>query len=525
LSVRGLEQLAGTAVLETGNPYNPFFSPDGQWIGVVTPSALLKVPANGGTALTLTQLSRSRGATWTTDDSIIIAAAPNSGLSRIPASGGTLTPLTKLEASRGEVTHRWPQYVASADVVIFTANTTTNGGFDGATIEALNLKTGVRKTVYRGGTYGRYIPTGHLLFVNKDTLFAVPFDIKSLEVTGSPAPVVQEVSYSQTEGSAQFAVADNGTLVYRSGRGAAPVFTALWVDEHGDGQPFWDGERSYGELHLSPDGTKVAFMVLADSNWDLWVYDRLRKVSTRLTFEDGNDGPGIWSADSQYIAFSSARQGSINIYRKRADGSGEVERLTQSTEAQYISSWSADGKFILFSHQTNAGDLWVLPLTGDRKPKEFLATRFNESEAAFSPDGRWVAYQSDESGRMEVYVRPFQGAGKWQVSEGGGGFPRWSGDGRRLFFRDSDGLMSVPIADQGASIEVGAPRRAVKGNFRGGVAGILMGALRMPDYDVTRDGSHFIMYSPDAKTAGRAEHVTFVLNWFTEMRRLLAARN
>ena len=525
LTVRGLEQLTGTNVLETGNPYNPFFSPDGQWIGVVTPAALLKVPSNGGTALTLAQISRSRGAAWTTDDSIIVAASPTSGLSRLPAAGGQLTPLTTLDAARGEVTHRWPQYVPGHDVLIFTSHTSANGGFDGATIEALNLKTGARKTVYRGGTYGRFIPTGHLLFVNKDTIFAAPFDIKSLEVTGSPAPIVQEVSYSQTEGSAQYAVGDNGTLVYRSGRGAAPVHTALWVDERGNAEPFWDGERTYGEAHLSPDGTKVAFMVLADNNWDLWVYDRVRRVSTRLTFEDGIDGPGIWSPDGQYIAFSSARLGSTNIYRKRADGSGDVERLTQSKETEFVSGWSGDGKYLVYSVQMNANDLWILPLSGDKKPREFLSTRFNETEAVFSPDTRWVAYQSNESGRLEVYVRPFEGAGKWQVSEGGGSFPRWSGDGRQLFFRDAEGIMSVPITVAGASIEVGRARRALKGTFRGGVGGISVGALTLPDYDVTRDGSHFLMYPPDAKTAAKAEHVTVVLNWFTELRRLLAARN
>ena len=525
LTVRGMEQLSGTTVFETGNPYNPFFSPDGQWVGVVTPSALLKVPINGGTALTLAQISRSRGATWTTDDAIIVAASANSGLSRLSAAGGQLTPLTTLDTARGEVTHRWPQYVAGHDVVIFTAHTSANGGFDGATIEALNLKTGVRKTVYRGGTYGRYIPTGHLVFVNKDTIFAAPFDIKTLEVSGSPAPIVQEVSYSQNEGSAQFAVADNGTLVYRGGRGGAAVHPVLWVDSRGDSQPFWEGERSYGEAHISPDGTKVTFMVLTDNNWDLWVYDRTRQVSTRLTFEDGVDGPGIWSPDSQYIAFSSARQGAVNIYRKRADGSGDVERLTQSKETEYVSSWSGDGRYLVYSVQTNASDLWILPLSGDKKPKEFLATRFNESEAAFSPDGRWVAYQSNESGRVEVYVRPFEGAGKWQVSEGGGGFPRWSGDGRQLFFRDAEGVMSVPITVAGASIEVGRARRALKGTFRGGVAGITVGTMTVPDYDVTRDGTHFVMYPPDAKTAAKAEHVTIVLNWFTELRRLLAARN
>jgi serine/threonine protein kinase len=494
LTVRPMNQLTGLAVSEAGNPYNPFFSPDGQWLGFVTTTALQKVPTSGGTGLTLSPVSRSRGATWTSDDSIIIAAAPDAGLSRVSAAGGALTPLTTLDKSRNELTHRWPHYVPSHDVVIFTAHTAVSGNFDSATIEAVNLKTGERKTVYRGGTFGRYIPTGHLLFVNKDTIFAAPFDIGKLELTGSPAPVAQEVSYSPAEGSAHFAIAGNGTLIYRSGRSATPTYAALWVDARGEGTPFWEGERSYAEPRISPDGTKVTFMVLADNNWDVWVYDRTRDVSTRLTFEDGIDGPGIWSPDSQYVAFSSARQGNLNLYRKRADGSGDIERLTDSKEAQYLSSWSGDGKYIMFAPQAPTPDLWLLPMTGDRKPKQFLATRFTENEGAFSPDSRWVAYQSNESGRMEVYVRPLEGEGKWQVSEGGGGYPRWSGDGRQLFFRNDEGVMTVPITVAGGSIQVGRARRAVKGNFRGGATGMGIGTLRVADYDVSRGCQKFCVW-------------------------------
>jgi serine/threonine-protein kinase len=524
LTVRPIDQLTGTVLTETGTPYNPFFSPDGQWVGFVTPSALQKVPTSGGTALTLAPVSRSRGATWTSDDSIIIAANPDAGLSRVPAAGGPLTPLTTLDAARGEKTHRWPQYVFGHDVVIFTAHTALLGGFDAAAIEALNLKTGVRKTVYRGGTFGRYTQSGHLLFVNKDTIFAAPFDIKTLEVTGSPAPVAPAVSSGSAEGSAQYTVSDDGMLVYRSGRSAAPTYSALWVDGHGESQPFGDGARTYAEPRISPDGTKVAFMVLADNNWDLWVYDRIRQVSTRLTFEDGTDGPGVWSPDGKYIAFSSARQGPLNIYRKRADGSGDVELLTDSKDALYVSNWSPDGKYLLYSPQGNATDLWVLPLEGDRKPKAFLATGFSENEGSFSPDSRWIAYQSNESGRIEVYVRSFQGAGKWQVSDGGGGYPRWSGDGRQLFYRDNEGVMAVPITVAGDSIEVGRAHRALKGGFRGGASGMTIAALALADYDVTRDGSHFVMFAADVKAAGRAEHLTFVLNWFTELQRLLPSR-
>ena len=525
LTVRPIDQLTGTVASETGNPYNPFFSPNGQWLGFVTTTALQKVPTSGGTALTLAAVTRSRGATWTSDDAIIIAASPDSGLSSVPASGGTLTSVTTLDKARNELTHRWPQYVAGHDVVIFTAHTSVTSGFDSATIEALNLKTGVRKTVYRGGTFGRYLPSGHLVFVNKDTIFAAPFDISSLDVVGSPAPVAQGVSYSTAEGSAHFAVADNGLLIYRSGRGAAPAYNALWVDARGEAAPFWEGERTYGEPRISPDGTKVVFMVLAENNWDLWVYDRTRQVSTRLTFEDGLDGPGVWSPDGKYIAFSSARLGMLNIYRKRADGSGDVERLTESKESEYVSSWSADGKHLLYSPQANGTDLWLLPLEGDRKPKSFLATRFSENEAAFSPDGRWIAYQSNESGRTEVYIRPFQGAGKWQVSEGGGAYARWSGDGRQLFFRDDQGVMTVPITVSGDSIGIGRAHRAVTGSFRGGSAGLSITAMTLADYDVARDGSHFVLFPPDTKTGGRTEHLTFVLNWFTELRQLLPSRN
>lgn len=523
LSVRAIDQLGGTVLSDKGNPYNPFFSPDGQWIGYVTTTSLQKVPTSGGTALTLAQINRGRGATWATDDTIILAPSPASGLFRVPAAGGELKPLTTLDEKRGEVTHRWPQYLPGHDAVIFTAHTAA-AGFDNATIEALNLKTGERKTVYRGGSYGRYIPTGHLLFVNRDTIFAVPFDAARLEVTGSPAPIAQGVSYNGAEGGAQFDVADNGLLVFRSGSSAAPVYQALWVDARGEGTPLWEGTRSYAEPHISPDGTKVAFMVYADNNWDVWVYDRVRQVSTRLTFGDGVDGPPVWSPDGRFIAFSSSQDGPINIYRKRADGSGEAERITNSKDAQYVSSWSSDGKYLLFSPQTKGTDLWTVALDGDRKPEVFLATEFGENEGAFSPDVKWVAYQSNESGRVEVYVRPFHGqGGKWQVSEGGGGYPRWSGDGRQLFFRSDEGVMAVSIAGSGDSLQAGRAHRVLQGNFRGGAGGFGVGGLVVADYDVSRDGSHFVLFPLDVKAAGRTEHLTFVLNWFTELKRLLPA--
>jgi hypothetical protein len=337
--------------------------------------------------------------------------------------------------------------------------------------------------------------------------------------------VTQEISYAVTEGSAQFAVSNTGLAVYRSGRGTAPVYEALWVDSRGQAEPLWEGARSYAEPRVSPDGTKVAFMVYADSDWDLWVYDRVRRVSTRLTFTPGVDGPGVWSPDSRFVAYSSGALGQqVNLYRKRADGSGDTERLTSDKAIQYVSSWSGDGKYLMYSMQQNTNDIYVLPLDGDRKPRSFLSTEFGENEGAISPDSRWVAYQSNESGRVEIYVRPMTGAGKWQISEGGGGYPRWSGDGRRLFFRDNEGIMSVPITVTGDSVEVGRAERALRGNFRGGAGGLSVASLRLADYDVARDGSHFVMFPVDAKTAGRLELLTVVVNWFTELRRQLPSK-
>ena len=524
LTVRPIDQLKGATVTSPAPPYNPFFSPDGHWVGFVTTTALLKAPAAGGTALTLAAVNRARGATWTDSDEIIIAAGPAQGLSRLPAAGGSLTPLTTLDEKRGEVSHRWPYYVTGHDVVLFTSHTAVAGQFDNASIDAINLTTNVRKTVYRGGSFGRYVPTGHLLFVNKNVVYAVAFDIRTLEVTGTPSPVAQDVSYSAAEGFAQFAVSQTGLAVYRTGRGGEATYDVLWVDSRGQSAPLWPGARTYAEPRISPDGTKVAFMVLADGDWDLWVYDRIRQVATRLTFTPGLDGPGVWSPDSQYIAYSSGPTGLANIFRRRADGSGDAEPITEAKASQYVSSWSGDGKFLVYHEAVNASDIFIVRVDGDRKPRQFLSTSFNEDEAAISPDGRFVAYQSDESGRREVYVRPIDGAGKWQISEGGGGYPRWPGDGRQLFYRDNEGVVSVPVTSAGNSLQAGRARRALKGSFRGGAGGMSTGSLTVADYDVSSDGKQFVMFPPlDPTTAGRAQHLTFVLNWFTELERLVPA--
>jgi serine/threonine-protein kinase len=522
IRVRSLDQLEGSIVASvTPPPYHPFFSPDGQWIGYVTSREMQKVPLSGGTPMTLCEVERSRGASWGPDDMIVLAPSPNSALFRVPAAGGEPEPLTTLDDAKGEASHRWPQVLPGGKAVLFTSHTQSAGGFDNATVEVLVLETGERKVLRRGGSYGRYLSSGHLVYVNQATLFAVPFDLGRLEVTGSPAPVVQDVSWDVAHGGAQFGFSETGRLAYVGGDNTLPEYPVVWVERNGSRSSLWEERGSYANPRLSPDGTRLSLTVLRDGNWDIWVYDLERGVSTRLTFDEASDTEQIWSPDGEFLVFSSDRNGADNLYRKRADGSGELERLTESQSAEWATSWSSDGRFITYIKSENGFDLWVVPLEGEREPEVFLSTPFNEANGAFSPDGRWLAYGSNESGRFEVYVRPFPPrGGKWQVSDGGGGYARWSRDGRQLFYRTDEGLMVASVDTAGDTFRAGRPRPVFEGVFRGGIRGVGLAGNSFADYDVTPNGQRFVMFpAPEDSGQGEHPHVTLVTHWFDELRR------
>jgi serine/threonine-protein kinase len=529
IRIRALDQMdAATVASGTPPPYQPFFSPDGQWIGFVTPGEMRKVPLSGGTPLTLCKVERARGGTWAPDDTIIFAPSPSSPLYRVPAAGGEPVPITTLDEAAGEASHRWPQVLPGGKAVIFTSHTQAVGNFDAANIEVLVLATGERKVVRRGGSYGRYVPSGHVVYVNQGTLFAVPFDLDRLEATGSPAPVVQGVSWDVAQGGAQFSFSDNGRLAFMRGGEAIPEYPAIWVDRNGEATPLWEQTGSYTNPRLSPDGNRLSMTVLRDGNWDIWVFDLERRVSTRLTFDESSDTEQVWSPDGEFIVFSSNQDkaGVENLYRKRADGSGEAERLTELASSGWATSWSADGRFITYwTAENGGGDLWVLPLEGDRKPELFLSTPFSETVGAFSPNGRWLAYASNETGRTEVYVRPFPAAGgKWQVSNEGGNFPAWSRDGRELFYRTDQGLMVASVEIGGETFRAGTPRALFKGNFRGGEAGVGFAGNVFSDYEVSPDGRRFVLF-PGAENAEELErpHIILVTRWFDDLRRTFAS--
>ena len=520
LSVRSLDQLEGTLLL-SGNgptrPYHPFFSPDGQWVGFATTEHLKKVPITGGTPITLCKVNRSRGASWGPNNTIVLAPENGSGLFTVSAAGGELQPLTTLDSENGEVSHRWPQVVPGG-AVIFTSMPQGSGSADGGVIEAVSLETGERTVLHRGGSYGRWVPSGHLVYSRENTLFAMPFNIKKMKATSSPAPIVQGVTASSGNGGTQISFSDTGALAYVSGEIGVPEYPVMMMDRNGVVSTLWEEPGAYACPKLSPDGHRLSLTVLRDGNWDVWVYDLERRVSTRLTFHDGYDGDQVWSPDGEYLVFTSDRDGPENPYRKRADGSGQAERLAEMEHDYWATSWSSDGQWILGEIQSSSFDLWAIPAGGSGEPVEYLATEFFERFPAISPDGRWVAYMSDESGREEVYVRPFPAAaGKWQVSDGGGGWPSWSPDGSEIFYRSDDGLMSATVTTESGSFRAGRPLSLTSGALSNNQVGIAVAGSVFPDYEITPDGKNFIILQ-GGEGQSRQNHVILVTRWFDMLR-------
>ena len=517
LSVRALDQLEGTPLV-TGvsqtQPYQPFFSPDGQWVGFVTPVELKKVPITGGTPIALCKVNRSRGASWGPDNTIVFAPSRSDGLYTVSAAGGEPVQLTTVDADADESAHYWPQVVPGGQV-IFTVLHQGSGVADDGVIESVDLASGERKVLHTGGAYGRYVPTGHLVYVRENTLFALPFDIDRMEPTGTAAPLVQGVTANSGNGGSQYSFSDNGTLAYVSGIIGVPEYPIMKMDRDGDLSTLWQEPGTYGCPKLSPDGRRLALTVMRDGNWDVWVYDLDREVATRLTFNDGYDGDQVWSPDGRYLAFTSDQDGRENPYVKLADGSGEAERLAEIPHDFWATSWSPDGKWLLGEVQAESFDLWIVPADGSGEPEVFLATQFFERFPAISPDGRWVAYSSDESGTPEIYVRPFPAAsGKWQVSDGGGSWPAWSTDGSELIFRSQDGLMSARVSADGGTFRADRPQQIAEGVFSSDQIGVAVSGSIFSDFAPMPDGSGFVVLLGGEALAGQQSNVTLVTNWF-----------
>ena len=415
LFIRRLDQSKAIELPGTDKAQAPFFSPDGRWLAFFAGSKLRKIPTGGGQVTDLCDAPRGAGGggSWGEDGDIVVGV--NYVLERIPATGGALTPLTEL--GRGEVVHRWPQVLDGGKAVIFSAYSSMSG-LDGASIEVVSLENRRQKTLVRGATWGRYLPSGHLVYISKGTLFAVPFDQSRLEVKGNPTAVLDEVAYSEAYGSAQIDFSRTGTVVYRESRLSAGLVTMQWVDESGNTIPVLPVPGNYLSPALSADGSRLAFTL----SGDVWVYDLKHPAMVRLTFGGGFGNP-LWTTDSRRLVF----RGAAGIFWIDAAGTGRPEPLFQSKNSQLPWSFTPDGNRLAFIEidPATGADIWTVSVqTGPfglraGKPEVFLKTSLQERTPMFSPDGRWLAYMSNESGQYQVYVEAFpQKGGKRQVSDG-----------------------------------------------------------------------------------------------------------
>ena len=377
----------------------------------------------------------------------------------------------------------------------------TGGSFDDSPLAVHVLKTGERRDLGIKGTFARYAATGHLVFSRNGSLMAAPFDLSRLAVTGPPVPILEGVLMHAPSGAAQFAFSRNGSLVYH-GPGTLPNQAMVWVDRRGGMQQVSDKEQPFGLPRLSPDDQQVVF---SSGTRDIWLYQIARGTFTRLTFEQLNARP-IWTPDGKRITFTSSRAGVLNLFWMPADGSGVAERLYTSPYSQFPSAWSPDGRHLAVTeiHPATGWDLWVLPRDDRGKPQPFLQSPFSEGWMEFSPDGRWVAYTADESGRFEVYVRPFPGpGGRIPISIDGGTEAVWGRNGRELFYRNRDKMMAVAVRTEPA-FSAEKPRLLFEGRYE-------MGAVSgMVNYDVSRDGQRFLMLK---SRSSAAVHLDVVLDY------------
>jgi serine/threonine-protein kinase len=513
LFTRQLDQPNATELPGTEGAWGPFFSPDGQWVAFFGGGSggLAKVSLQGGKVIALCKVNLGGGGSWG-DDGNIIAAREGFGLSRIPSAGGAPTPVTKL--APGEVIHRWPQVLPGGKAAIFSAYRSMYG-LDSATVQVVSLRDGRRKTLVHGGTWGRYLLSGHLVYVNKGTLFAVPFDLDRLEVHGTPTPVLEGVAYSEAWGSAEIDFSRTGTLVYRSSRTGGGLVTVHRLDGSGNTRPLLPVPGNYLFPTLSPDGRRLALI----SGGDIWVYELERGRMTRLTVGGGYSDPG-WTADGRYIVFRATG----GIWWIRADGTGQPQPLTQSDNVQLPNNFTSDGKrlaFLEITQASGASDVWTVSVESGNsglragKPELFLQTPFHERMPMISPDGRWMVYQSDESGIYQVYVQAFPDKhGKRQISVDRGGYPAWSRNGHELFFWSSGPhphLMVAAFEAHGDSLVAGRPR------VWSGRVPVFFPAVKF--YDPAPDGKSIVALMPADTPKEPRDRVIFLLNFFDELRR------
>ena len=509
LFVRPLDRLDATPIPGTEGARGPFFSPDGKWVAFFTGNQLKKVNLEGGPPIAIADaiLSQGGGGIWSPLGEILFSTGIGSGLLRVSETGGVAEVLTTPEKDEGK--HDNPHILPDNQHVLFTVGV----GGESMRVALLSLETQEWKALDLGNVpHATFAPSGHLVFARPGGLYAAPFDVEKRALTGPPVPVLQNVAIDFGSGSAHYSISKNGTLAFVPSRAENRL---VWVNRRGDSRPLLEEPRMYLTPRLSPDGRRLAVVVrdVSSGRRDIWVKDLTRDTFTRLTqpnLEFAHEP--AWSPDGTQIAFAGRKLGSDlnqNVFVAFVDGTGEPRRLTANAVTTVPTSWSRDGNLIFFQQQSDVG---VLRVDEPESEKMLLDSPPNEIEATLSPNGRWLAYTSNESGRYEVYVTDFPALDqRWQISVNGGKEALWAANGRELFYRSGDRMMVVQITS-GSGFTPSKPAILFEGPYA--VDPVGQDAV---NYDVTADGQEFVMVEEDRLAPG----VVVVLNWTEELKRLV----
>jgi serine/threonine-protein kinase len=521
--VRAVDELAAHPLPGTEGARGPFFSPDGKWVGLFLPTGhLAKISVNGGSPIILCEYPGvPRGASWGDDGTIVFSInLVTDGMRSVRESGGESAPLTKV--LRPDSIQSFPAVLPGSRGVVFSmVSARPNVESE---IVVLDRQSGRIDTLVHDGFHAQYVDPGYLVYMSEvnGPLRAIRFDRDKLKTLGDPITLSERV-LSQPTGSAKFALSREGSIVYApgdSGAQAAPNRSLVWVDRTGHEEPLKTPRRPFAMARISPDGTRIALDV-RDQSSDIWIWDTVRQTLTRLTNDPANDLAPLWTRDSRQVIFASSRAGNPNLYMQLADGTGTPERLTTGALPQFPTSLTSDGQTVAFFNLQGAPDIFLLSLAGSHTVRPLIQTKAAESNAAFSPDDHWVAYQSNDSGSSEVFVRPFPNVdgGRWQISPDGGTRPAWSADGRELFFLDGKGrLVSAPITTRGTDFATAASRIVLNTPY---YAGSSITGADLRAFDVAPDG-RFLMIKENLTPEGTANAATpsllAVLNWIVELK-------
>ena len=498
---------AGQGDQGTGNS-RPFVSPDGRWVAYAKQGKLRKVPVDGGPPIDLA-VADWAGGSWGRNGRLVYTRAYNTGLWIVSEGGGDERMLTTPDTAKGELGHWWPQILPDGDHVLFTAYRTP---IERATIEVVSISSGRRDVLFTGGVFGFYVPTGHLLYAVGETIRAVSFDLGRLAVAGPALPVVDSVAMNPTDGAAAFDVSENGTLAYLPVTSYITETEVMLVDRRGNESRALPTTDRYNHPRLSPDGGRIAVDIRSPSSLgDVWMFQLGRSGGTRVTAEAGRDFGAEWTPDGRELIYSSEHP-FFDLYRRAADASRPAEPLLTGVYDRYTGSVSQDGRLFAFVLSVPGGaELWTVQLRGPPAPTRYFANGFNLAHPNLSPDARWMTYDSDESGRVEVFVQSFPNPHlkRWKVSPAHGSEPMWTRGGRELVYRKGDSVMAV-------SIDLQTGRSGQPKALFGGPYPDSPGWTRPRSYDVSRDGERFLMLKlPLERVRPR---INVVLNWFDELR-------